>query len=661
MAIHRALSRGITLLGVAALVTFACSAPQGTASPAPKEPTTVQQSSAPIAGKAPAGSPAPGLPAPAGGPNLLATDWSSRLGVIVSDLKPATGKAVLNPQPGDLYFFSNTSTAWGATNTKNGIWVIDAKTKKTVAEISPFDGLNNSSHGLAVSGDGKFIYLPMLGSDNRIDVLDGRTFEVVQTIHTLSRNHHMKLWHSAATNKDYILGEDFNSSGGSGMYIFDPSQNNAVVGGMSRGDFPGNPYVTAPTPDGKFIVVTLPAPGGLGSKDMAGLLAKVDPKTWTVAGLTPIIGALWPQVSLDSKYAYVTSGAQARVHKVNLETMVDEGFVQTGPGPWGAGLSYDGTLLYTADKGEGPGYNQQGRTSTVIDLQTMGVIAALPIGLTTDHALLSPDGEEIWFTSNAEHNITIYNAKTNTFKQVVTDPADGDIHGGVWVQYKSDGKGGVIAEVVADYAGLHGSALAAQLEYAASPAITIAFNGSGFTQKTANVPAGKTVRVTIKNIGGTSGGKITFDSAGLGVTGLTLSAGESKEIQFKAPAQPTDITAKVNKTPNGDLTIKVAVPAVAPNQGAATTGPREILLSSKGFQFDQKSIEVKVGETVKITFANGDEEKHNFVSVGGGGLLSPDVAGGAKVSFTYGAPATPGTFKVICAYHPQTTLDLVIK
>src|SRR5947209_855220 len=47
MAIHRVIARSIALLGVAAIVTFACTAPQSTASPAPKTPTTVQQSSAP--------------------------------------------------------------------------------------------------------------------------------------------------------------------------------------------------------------------------------------------------------------------------------------------------------------------------------------------------------------------------------------------------------------------------------------------------------------------------------------------------------------------------------------------------------------------------------------------------------------------------------------
>src|SRR6266545_6154459 len=279
----------------------------------------------------------------------------------------------------------------------------------------------------------------MLGKDNRIDVLDGRSLEVVHTITTLGRPHHHKLWHDPVTGKAYVVGEDFNwNFSGSGFYVFDPSQNNAIVGGLSNGDFQGNPYVSTPSPDGKFIYMTVPAPMSSFRDKMDGFFAKIDPKKWQVVGITPMIDPLWAEISLDGKYAYVTSGGEARIHKINTDTMKDEGEVQTGPGPWGARISYDQTKLYTADKGEGPGYNQQGRTSTIIDLQTMGVSNVVPIGVTTDHAILSPDGKEVWYTSNAEHAIYVLDAVTDEMKTVIKDPADGDIHGGVFVQYSDD-------------------------------------------------------------------------------------------------------------------------------------------------------------------------------------------------------------------------------
>jgi len=657
--------RGLALLSAAAIVAFACTAPQSTtpdsATAAPKAPQTIEQTSAPAAPKA-GGSPAPGLPQPAAGPNLLAKNWSERLGVTVSELKPATGKPVIDPKPGDLYFFSNSSTAWGATNTKNAVWVIDAKTKKTVAEVAPFDGEKNSSHGLAVSGDGKYVYLPMLGSDNHVDVMDGRTFEVVQTIRTLGRPHHWKLWEDPVTKKAYVIGEDFNwNFSGSGFYVFDPSQSNAVVGGLSNGDFQGNPYVSTPAPDGKFIYMTVPAPMSSFRDKMDGYFGKIDPKTWKVVAIVPMIDPLWAEISLDGKFGYVTSGGQGRVYKIDLATMTQVGEVQSGPGPWGARISYDQSKLYTADKGEGPGYNQQGRTSTIIDLQTMGVQKVVDIGLTTDHAILSPDGSEVWFTSNAEHSIYVYDTKTDTLKEVVKDPADGDIHGGVFVQYKSDGKGGVIGEVVADYSGLHGTALRTQIDYVASPALTIAIGRNGFMNKTLTAPTGENLRVTIKNVGGTSTGKLTFESTAMGIAPITLEPGKSTEVRWTAPGQPTAVTAKTDKTPDSGLTIQVATPAPAASQAPGTTGPRELQISTHAFVFEQKTLEVKAGETVKITLVNGDDEKHNLVSIGGGNLLSPDIAGGAKGTFTYVAPSNPGTYKVICAYHPQMAFDLVIK
>lgn len=622
-------------------------------------PVTVQQAAAPQP-QAPA-QPAAGAPAP--GPNLLAKTWPERLGIVVSEMKPATGTPVLNPKAGDLWFFSNSSTAWGATNTKNAVWVIDAKTKQTVAEVSPPDGDGNSSHGMAVSADAKYLYLPQLGKTNHIDVLDGRTLEVVQTITTLGRPHHHKLWHDPVSNKDLIIGEDFNwGFTGSGFYVIDPSQNNAIVGGLSNGDFEGNPYVSTPAPDGSFIVVTVPAPMAAYRDKMDGYVAKVDPKTWKVVGMTPMIDPLWAEVSLDGKYAYVTSGGEARIHKIDLKTMADVGEVQTGPGPWGARISYDQSKLYTADKGEGPGYNQQGRTSTIVDLQTMGVVDVVKIGLTTDHAILSPDGKEVWYTSNAEHGIYVLNTVTNEMS-VIKDPADGDIHGGIFVQYKDDGKGGVVGEVVADYSGLHGSALEAQRKYVSEPTLTIAFDRNGFLQKSLDVEAGKALRLIIKNVGGTNAGKITFESADLGVQPVTLDPGKSEEIRWTAPADSKELTAKVSKSPNGALVLNIKQPAPQPTAApAAAGGPQAVAINAHNFTFDVTNVSVKAGQPVRFSITNADDEKHNIVGLGGGmNLVSPDVGAGQTVTYDWIAPSAAGTSKVICAYHPQMLFTIEVK
>jgi plastocyanin len=648
----------------------AAAAKPATGPAAPVQPITAPQPGGPVpVAVIAAPQPASGFAAPSAGPNLLAKNWQDRLGVVVSSMQPAVGQPILNPKPGDVYFFSNASTTWGATNTRNSVWVIDARTKQTVAEVAPAGAEGYSSHGIAVSGDGKYIYLPALGKQNHIDVLDGRTFEVVQTITTLGRPHHQKLWRDPVSDRDLIIGEDFNWNwSGSGFYVLDPSQDNAVVGGMSNGDFQGNPYYSTPAPDGSFIVMAVPAPMSSMRDTLEGWLGKIDPKTWKVVGMTPVMDPIWTEVSLDGKYAYTTSGAESRVFKINLETMKQEGEVLTGPGPWGAKLSYDGTKLYTADKGEGPGYNQLGRTSTIIDLQTMGVSKVVPIGTTTDHAILSPDGKEVWYTSNAEHAIYVMDTSKEEIVSVIKDPADGDTHGGVFVQYRDDGKGGVIGEVVADYAGLHGTALAAQMTYVKQPSLTIALNRDGFAQKSLSVPTGQATRLTIKNTAGTSGGKASIDAPALGITALTLAPGESQIVQWTAPVSPAELKASTNKTPNSTLTVAVKAPEAKQTDAGVSTGgagPREVAITTKQNTWGAlqgQRLTVKPGETLKFVVNNADDEKHNLIGLGDLGLLSPDIPAGKTATYEWTVPATAsGTTQVICGYHPTMIFTLEIQ
>jgi DNA-binding beta-propeller fold protein YncE len=635
-------------------------APAAAAKPAgPVAPIVVAQANPPAIAAVPgANPPMTGFAQPVPGPNLLAKTWPERLGIIVGEMKQPTGKALLTPKAGDLYFFSNASTTWGATNPANAVWVIDAKTKKTVLEVAPPDGAGYSSHGIAVSGDGKYVYLPMLGKVNHIKVMDGRTFEVVQTITTLGRQHHQKIWHDPVTNKDLIIGEDFGwSFVGSGVYVLDPSQNNAVVGGVSRGDISGNPYVTTPSPDGKYIYVTVPASTSALRDKMEGTLMKIDPKTWTVLGATPMIDPLWAEVSLDGKFAYVTSGGTAKLIKVDLEKMEEVGEVMTGPGPWGARISYDQSKLYTADKGEGPGFNQQGRSSTIIDLQTMGVIDMLPIGLTTDHAIMSPDGKEMWFTSNAEHGIWVYDTVTGKM-EVIKDPADGDIHGGVFVQYTDDGKGGVKGEVVSDYSGLHGTALAAQIKYVSEPQLNIAINRTGFTQKALNaIPA--------TTIGSPSArrrhqhGLIEFDGTAMGMPKMILQSGDAKEIAGRRLPRAALWRRSTDPKHRDYVHPDRAEAAFA---APAASDVQIINLIGLHQRVEPQGSDGRAGAKVRFVIKNGDDEKHNIVGIGEGlNLLSPDIPAGKTAEYEWTAPSTPITFNTLCSYHPTMILKIIVQ
>jgi plastocyanin len=216
---------------------------------------------------------------------------------------------------------------------------------------------------------------------------------------------------------------------------------------------------------------------------------------------------------------------------------------------------------------------------------------------------------------------------------------------------------------VADYSGLHGSALAAQRQYVAEPAVTIAINRTGFLQKAIMVPAGQTTRITVKNVAGTYAGKTTFASKDLGIDALTLAAGESKEVRWTAPTQTGELKATTNQSPNQELTIRVMpMPAKATAVAAPSGGPRQVVIHAKGFAFDVSSVDVKAGETVVFVVSNGDDEKHNLVGTGGPiDLLSPDVSAGQTISYQWTAPSATGQYKVLCAYHPVMAFTLNVQ
>ena len=319
----------------------------------------------------------------------------------------------------------------------------------------------------------------------------------------------------------------------------------------------------------------------------------------------------------------MTLGGPSKVAKVDLEKGEVLTELSTGPGPWGARLNYDETKLYTADKGETRGYGQQGITASVFDTAFDIATNVIPIGKTTDHIILSPDGKELWATSNADHNIHVIDAATEEVVAIIPMPNDGDTHGSTFIAYTDDGAGGVAAEVVSCFSGLRGSALAAQTAYIAQPKVEIAVGRSGFVAKELKVEASSDpLRLIIFNSGGTSTGQITFDAPDLGITGIALMPGERYETEWVPVAG--SYLATTNKAPASELPITVSEPA--PEATAEATGVHEIAVEATNFVFEPTEITVKAGETVRFVITNGDDEKHNLVGIGEGlNLLSPDV------------------------------------
>ena len=176
-------------------------------------------------------------------------------------------------------------------------------------------------------------------------------------------------------------------------------------------------------------------------------VAKIDPKTWEVVREYPYPGYRgdWIVVDANKEYMYVTGGGTTSLHKINLETGVNEWTANTGPGPYGVNLTADdNSEAWVANKGETAGF--RGRTITVVDTQTGIETDTLFSFYVVDHILLAPNGREFWLTSNREHKLGVYDIESKELTHTIEMPGHGDPHGLVFVHYDGNGESRVVRD-----------------------------------------------------------------------------------------------------------------------------------------------------------------------------------------------------------------------
>ena len=398
------------------------------------------------------------------------------------------GTPKFTPEPGKLYFYEATGAgrpeAFGDAGEPpaDSVQVVvgDAETKKVIAHYRFPPEMRAAVHTTAVTPDGRYVYVtgprpalagtadrPVEGLETPATIIkaDALTLQPVEQLVVGGRLHHAQIF-----QERLMLIDTFARDGnGLDVFLMDPATDE-IVGGVRDEDLGGASY-TAFTDD-EYIYILM-EPGAYGSPAAGGYLtanlynrgklaairpfwvAKIDPTTWEVVREYPYPGfrANWIVIDSAKENMYVAVGANSYINKINLETGAIVWTTPTGTGPYGASLNADESEIWVADKGETTG--MFGRTMTVIDTARGRQLETVFSGYQVDHVLLSPNGREMWGTSNADGKIYVFDAATREQTHVIDMPGFGDPHGLVFVWYDDNNEPHVVRDQGGFHSGVH--------------------------------------------------------------------------------------------------------------------------------------------------------------------------------------------------------------
>jgi len=470
-------------------------------------------------------------------------------GIKVAQTFDASGKPAYETRGGDLLFFTNASVSYNSTADKPMVIVINAKSRKIIA-VADID-MPSTPHGITLSPDARYVYLPSGpradGGRGRAEgffgggfgaptaVVDAKTLKLAALIETGGSTHHTQIFADK-----YVMFDSFR--GPLPIFLLDPATNK-VVRGIPAGDFVGRPYIAFPSPDGKFIYVTV-RPGinrDSSGREIDGWVSKINAETMQEVGAFPVgPGPVWTAITQDGKTGYVTLGPVSKLVKLDLETGKILHTAPTGRGPYGIRLSPDEKIAYVASKGEG-GNGQKGATFAAINTDTMTIIReqlSCPEGLCqADHIILSPDGKELWVSNNLG-SISIFDRETLKMLHTIQTPKLGDPHGGTFVQIAPDNRS---AKVVADIGGPHGGvspymrvSRADAPARGASRALTVVAKEFRFAPDALDVAAGQKITFEFQNQDSVDHNIV---SQGGAFGEVILSPGQPRTVEWTAPAR----------------------------------------------------------------------------------------------------------------------------
>ena len=196
-----------------------------------------------------------------------ATEWSERGGITLEQSFDSSGPDAWDPAEHPVVFITSEGPGYGGLLSGvrlPGIAIIDANTREVVASQS-YDvlawGWKNvfEPHGLGVSPDGQWIYLPTgegsfgTTGDNagRFLVINARTLKVDKVIKLPAQAHHAKSYRTPDGEPRAML-YAFHGP----LIVVDPSDENRMVGGVFEDTLGGEkyPYLYFMSPEGDTLV-----------------------------------------------------------------------------------------------------------------------------------------------------------------------------------------------------------------------------------------------------------------------------------------------------------------------------------------------------------------------------------------------------------------------
>ena len=426
--------------------------------------------------------------------DTVIADWErrSRQGSIRSDytIRVARtydpGEPKFEPEPGRVYFYENTGAGqpaqlgfptWaGTTPDPYRSSSVTRPPREIIAYHTFPPEFRASVHSTAVTPDGRYVYItgprpsyadapdrPVGGLDSPATIIkaDALTLQPVEQLIVGGRMHHAQIFQDRLMLVDtFARDED-----GLDVFLMDPDTQE-VIGGVRDEDLGGVSYTSFT--DNEYIYILM-QPAGYGSSSISGYLvtgrynrgefavlrpfwvAKVDSESWEVVQEYPYPGfrANWIVIDSGQENMYVPVGGNSYLNKIDLVTGEIVWTAPTGTGPYGASLTADESQIWVADKGETTG--MFGRTMTVIDTERGRQLETVFSGYQVDHVVLSPNGREMWGTSNSDGKIYVFDVETREQTHVIDMPGFGDAHGLVFVWYDDAGE----PHVVRDQGGFH--------------------------------------------------------------------------------------------------------------------------------------------------------------------------------------------------------------